>query len=133
MSQASPPHLKVSNYSSISAGGHHTCAIRSSDSSAVCWGGNDLGQATAPDGKFKAISTGGKTSCGINSDGEVQCWGENNEGQASPPSGKNFEAVSVGFAHACAVEKMAGNATGRAHCWGRNKDGQASPDWLWDH
>ena len=44
-------------YQQISAGGGHTCAVKT-DSSIVCWGRNDHGQATPPAGDFQQVSAG---------------------------------------------------------------------------
>src|SRR4029077_6654366 len=36
----------------VSSGFNHTCAISSTDGTAVCWGNDSSGQATAPSGTF---------------------------------------------------------------------------------
>jgi hypothetical protein len=129
--QASPPQREANHYSHISAGEQHTCALRLGDSAVVCWGADDSGQASAPPGAFKSVSAGGYTTCALSSSGEIQCWGDDSDGQASPPSGDNFEAISVGYAHACALSKADGNATAKVYCWGRNTYGQATPNASW--
>ena len=35
----------------------------------------DHGQASPPEGRFKAVTAGGELSCGLRSDGTVTCWG----------------------------------------------------------
>ncbi len=63
----------------MSAGTNHTCGIKKSDDSVVCWGNNDKGQLDAPSGEFSQISAGDNRSCGIKTDGSVVCWGENSD------------------------------------------------------
>ena len=45
--QAAPP--RGERFTAIDAGAAHTCGLRG-DGSAVCWGNNDTGQATPPEG-----------------------------------------------------------------------------------
>ena len=54
---------------SVSAGGGHTCGIRS-DGTLACWGLNVDGQTTPPAGTFAQVSAGGRHTCGIRSDGD---------------------------------------------------------------
>jgi hypothetical protein len=46
----------------VSAGGFHTCGIRS-DGSLACWGSNASGQATPPTGTYTQVSAGGNHTC----------------------------------------------------------------------
>ncbi len=96
----------ASGVSAITAGGHHTCALRSGG--VLCWGGNFVGQVadgtttnrytpTAVSGLSSGVSqivAGGHHNCALTSAGGVKCWGENTAGQlgdggggASCPSG----------------------------------------------
>jgi len=43
----------------ISAGTNHTCGIQS-DGTLICWGLNDEGQASPPEGTFRQVSAGNK-------------------------------------------------------------------------
>ena len=107
---------------SISSGNLHTCGLRA-DGSAVCWGLNNLGQATPPAGEtFAAISNGTWHTCGLRADGSAACWGWNGYGQATPPAGATFAAISSGNLHTCGLR-----ADGSAACWGWNEYGQATP------
>ncbi len=79
------------DFVSVSAGGVHTCGMRT-DGSVVCWGGNDdgeggdfIGQATPPEGSFASVSAGGVHTCGVKADGVAVGWGWNLYGQAMPP------------------------------------------------
>lgn len=83
----------------ISAGGHHTCLVKT-NGSAWCWGANMAGQLgdgttsqrllpTAVSGLGSGvmqISAGGtegsyETTCALKTDGSAWCWGENQYGQ----------------------------------------------------
>jgi alpha-tubulin suppressor-like RCC1 family protein len=80
---------------SISAGDSSTCAIRD-DGNVLCWGANDVGQLGR---------------------GDVQSIGDNELPGNYPPvalaPGRTARAVSVGYAHACAILD-----DGSVRCWG---------------
>ncbi len=108
-------------FKAVSAGGFHTCGIRSTNDTVACWGDNSNGQSTPASGTFKAISAGGFHTCGIRTDDTVACWGSNVSGQSSPPSG-TFKAISAGYAHTCAIRTDHAVA-----CWGGDNYREASP------
>jgi alpha-tubulin suppressor-like RCC1 family protein len=107
-------------FKAVSAGGYHTCAIRTNDT-VRCWGLNTDGQAKAPPGTFKAVSAGRDFTCAIRTDGAAACWGLNNDGQASPPSAFHFKAISAGGAYTCGI-RMSDDVA----CWGSDAAGQIS-------
>jgi alpha-tubulin suppressor-like RCC1 family protein len=88
---SSPTALAGNTWTSVVAGGEHTCAIDSSQGLS-CWGGNEYGQLgtnddqlratpTAVAGEWSVISAGGAHTCAINSSAELLCWGSNETGQ----------------------------------------------------
>ena len=109
------------SFTTISSGWWHTCALRQ-DGTAVCWGLNDEGQASPPDGeRFKSITAGWRNTCGLNLEGIAVCWGSDPDGQAPPPS-ERLVSIASGQRHTCGLRSDAA-----ALCWGLNEFGQASP------
>ncbi|MFH1585758.1 MAG: LamG-like jellyroll fold domain-containing protein [archaeon] len=82
---------------SISAGTHHTCGIRASDSRILCWGSGGYGQLgdgdtsahnvstpnlTQDSSSYLSISAGYFYTCGIRAnDSRILCWGYGGYGQ----------------------------------------------------
>ena len=117
-----PPEDATPGFTAISAGGLHTCAIRTNGEIA-CWGWNEYGQTDAPDGSFRAVSTGHWHTCGLRETGAIECWGKNDDvtgdyivGQSDAPDSA-FRAVSTGGYHACAIR----SDDGAIECWGDNR------------
>ena len=98
-------------FKAVSAGGAHTCAIRT-DGTVTCWGDNAHGQADPPPGTYESVSAGGTHTCAMRTDGTVECWGRNLYGQSNHPEGVH-RAVTAGDAHTCAIR-----ADGTIRCWG---------------
>ena len=67
--------------SQISAGGDHTCAIKTGGRP-VCWGDNLFGQTDIPAGigTVSQIDTGRSYTCAVKTDGTPVCWGANDSG-----------------------------------------------------
>ena len=116
---------QVANAVRLTTGTGHTCGLNS-DGSVTCWGDNDHGQASPPEGA-RFVSLEGRTlgdySCGLRADGTALCWGDNEDGRASPPLDERFSAISGGAAHGCGLRASDGSVV----CWGDNEYGQASP------
>ena len=88
----------------------------------VCWGLDDLGQASPPeDGQFIAIASGYAHSCGIREDLSLTCWGAENFAKAYPED-ERFVSVDIGSLITCGIRE-----DGIAVCWG---DIYGSPDIL---
>ena len=76
-----------------------------------------------------AVAAGGLSTCALTDNG-VECWGRNDKGQAPAhvPGLVHPLQVSVGRAHACAVDLAANGALIR--CWGDNTYGKSTPPAL---
>ena len=55
------------------------------DGSVECWGLDDHGQATPPDGEFQSVGVGLNHTCGLRHDDYVECWGYDRQGTSRPP------------------------------------------------
>lgn len=102
---ASPVSVDGVSFTSVVAGGLHTCAL-AEDGRAWCWGQNGSGQAGVPisenqdcgepvhgwrcvpsprlvatDQRFTSLVAGGSNTCGFNQAGLIYCWGANGSGQ----------------------------------------------------
>jgi alpha-tubulin suppressor-like RCC1 family protein len=140
-----PISSNLDDWSVISAGGNHTCAIRSTGK-LYCWGNNSNGQlgdgtkthrsiptpVSAEIADWIAVSTGGLKTCAIRRTGELYCWGQifiEKEGAhiltdqttpaPVPTPFSDWESVSVGSFHTCAIRR-----SGNLYCWGFNSMGQ---------
>ena len=106
----------LTNATSISTSGSHTCALRS-DGTVVCWGsGNmgELGNGTLADSPTPVTVTGLTTAtsvtagssigtCATRADGSVACWGSWQSTPATVTGVTNASSVSAGANHACAL------------------------------
>jgi alpha-tubulin suppressor-like RCC1 family protein len=137
----SPTAVPGLSFSSVSSGSYHTCGL-TPVGVAYCWGDNSFGQlgggpsapffsnapvAVAGGLRFKSISAGRFSSCGITTAGAAFCWGDNSYfqlGSTGPFESESpiavigghtdFTTVSVGVRHACAA------AASGVYCWGSN-------------
>ena len=117
---AMPEEKSLVAFTAVSAGHEHTCGVRT-DGALACWGRNNSGQATPPEGTFATVSAGTLHTCGVRTDGTLDCWGWNRYGQVAPP-GDIFATVSVGDGYTCGVR-----TDGTLDCWGWNTFGEATP------
>ena len=106
----------------VSVGSQYGCAIRSGDSSLVCWGDNEFGKATPPTGRYRQVSAGIDHACALRADYYAVCWGSADLGGNSPPT-LMFTQVSVGRGYGCGVR----GDTQSVACWGSNLYGKATP------
>jgi alpha-tubulin suppressor-like RCC1 family protein len=143
------PDVKPNGFNgvrAIAAGARHTCAIVNAGE-VYCWGDNAQGQLAQPlsiarlakprkvniAGVAAKIATFANHTCVIMANGDINCWGANASGQCgtgdktSPAQphvvntpGKQWEEVSPGVEHTCAVDQG-----GQVYCWGANNGGQS--------
>ncbi|MDP3501101.1 MAG: hypothetical protein Q8S33_12230 [Myxococcales bacterium] len=124
-------------WTTVSAGGFHTCAIRE-DKTVWCWGLGEAGQLGAgagvaysevapvqagPTSNWVAISLGKNQSCGLRADGTLWCWGgvrrRTPAGGMSPqPVGTDtdWRSISTGEGCGCGLKR-----DGALWCWGESR------------
>lgn len=142
----------ANNYSHVSVGYEHGCAITSGGVDAAgtvkCWGMNSRGQlgdgtTTASNGPVsittgigtgaKAISAGAYHTCAISSSDSLWCWGANDNQQAvgaAAPAGDqtspvNFDNATGYLAIAAGFDHNCGiTASNQLTCFGSNANGK---------
>ena len=126
----------------LSAGGHHTCAIRGGQ--LLCWGRNDRGQlgaghrgpvfgaAIVPLTGVRQVSAGALHTCAIDGTDTLYCWGEPSGSRLGTGDLDAHDAphetaisggvlqVAAGVEHSCAV-----TLDGVVYCWGTAQSGEA--------
>jgi alpha-tubulin suppressor-like RCC1 family protein len=128
---------------SISAGGNHTCAVKT-DGTLWCWGDNGYGQVgdgtldTRPvptpvptlGGNVAQVSAGRQHTCALKTDGTIWCWGSGAEGRLGDGTSVNRSLPTLVLGFSDAVEVAAGVAhtcarknNGTVWCWGDNRFG----------
>jgi alpha-tubulin suppressor-like RCC1 family protein len=130
-------------FTSVSAGGYHTCGL-TSEGAVYCWGDGRLGELgdgsttlrsspvpVAGGLSFASASAGTYQTCGITTAGAAYCWGSNQLGGLGdgteeprltpvPVAGAlKFASISSGDRYTCGV-----TSTGSAYCWGDASSGQ---------
>jgi alpha-tubulin suppressor-like RCC1 family protein len=139
------------HFISISTGLGHVCGI-TTDSSAYCWGSNQLGQlgdGTTQDhsiptrvawsGSLKEIVTGVAHTCALQDNGDPLCWGSNQVGTLGSPIEESADPTQVpiktvptglengpNFQHLASGERhVCGiDVGGVVLCWGYNYEGE---------
>jgi alpha-tubulin suppressor-like RCC1 family protein len=135
-----PPAHAASDWTTVTAGGNHTCGIRQGE--LYCWGQNNFGQLGFNSGgvsaltptritsatDWKTVGAGANHTCAIRSVGKLYCWGQNSFDQVgfnsaganvtTPTritSAEDWKTVTSGFEHTCAIRSL-----GKLYCWGYN-------------
>lgn len=108
------------NYTQVSVGQAHSCAVENPSGNVECWGANGDGRApavwTSEIAAFVQVSVGDHHTCALNAAGRIECLGYNDRGQAPAehdPATAGFTHVGSGRIHTCAIR-----VDGRAECWG---------------
>ncbi len=141
----------ATNWASVSAGGGHTCA-RKTTGRLFCWGWDGRGQlgndgpiavrrrpaAVAGNStRWSAVSAGAGHTCATKTTGRLYCWGSDDNGRlgnntaianAHTPvqvSGRttDWAAAAGGGLHTCSLK-----VTGRLYCSGYDGQGQLGDD-----
>lgn len=106
----------------LRAGAGHTCGVRSSDGSVVCWGRDDAGQTSgAPSFEPRQdLAIGAEAVCLVDAAGTVGCWGEaaRTVTDAAPTGVTALAAEGSAF---CALLE-----DGRPVCWNDDREGLVS-------
>ena len=112
--QTTVPAGALSGVTAISAGGHHTVALKD-DGTVVAWGDNTAGQTTVPGGLsgVTAISAGFNHTVALKAGeagqagGTVVAWGDNGSGQTTVPVGlSGVTAIAAGGYHTVALQAL---------------------------
>ena len=98
------------NYSVVSAGFRHACAI-SENNSLDCWGKME---GEKPQGKFISLALGENRSCALWHNETVVCWGKNNFSLPERLQGTYFVTIEAKRSVFCGVVK----ANSSLYCWG---------------
>lgn len=135
----------ATDWTSLSAGAAHTCALRASD--LYCWGRNDVGavgsgtpgtDVTTPaqvSGSWATVAASGSGNsdhtCAVDSAGRLWCWGSGGEGKlgnggtddkAVPTqvgTDTTWASATAGGSFSCAVK-----VDDTQWCWGGNSSGE---------
>ncbi len=103
----------------VSAGQDYCCSL-STSGSLDCWGdGKPIANAV---GSYRSVAAGTSHVCALNDAGNISCFGDDTWGQVSGAPLGEFEQLSSGWRHSCAVEL----GTGFITCWGDDSRGQVS-------
>ncbi len=138
----------------VATGGNFSCAIVAPEGRITCWGDNDDGKATPPEGAYTDLALSNRFGCALSREANVVCWGRFYRDEKPPPG--RFRQIAVGTNHVCGIREdgqlvcwgdmgyglanapagtftrvvsgdwhsCALDATGRARCWGYNRNHQ---------
>ena len=113
------PEKTAQRFRQVDAGGSATCGILQGSRRLLCWGLNDMGQASPPIGKYRFIAMGEHHGCAITDKGRLRCWGLYDAYPTVEQAKGRFLSVAAGDDHTCAIRS---NHT--VACWGNNDNGE---------
>jgi len=114
--------ILATGFLDVSVGSQYGCAVRSGDSSLVCWGDNEFGKASPPAGKYRQVNAGIDHACALRADYRAVCWGSADLGGNATPT-LMFSQVSAGSGNGCGV-RFDNRSVVR---WGSNQYGKSTP------
>lgn len=144
-----PPPLDGVEFTHVSAGGSHTCAL-DSDGLAYCWGynrdgqlgiGSTMDEVPVPlpvdtDLRFQTISAGYYHTCAVATDGTGYCWGDGYytgtgattdlRSPAAVDYAGGWNTIDTGDWNTCGITD-----TGEAYCWGDGSYGANGNGSTW--
>lgn len=116
-----PVTVRFASFSSVTAGGGHSCGL-ATDAVLFCWGG---GFARTPVGVdypsgLTSIQAGFTRTCGLDVSGLAICWPMTPDPVPAPVSSTvHFQKLALTFDFSCGLD-----VSGAAWCWGVNDRGQ---------
>ena len=113
------PEKTRQRFSQADAGGSATCGVLQGSRGILCWGRNDLGQASPPIGKYRFVAMGENHGCALTTRGRLSCWGVSTAYPTAEQAKGRFLSVAAGDDHTCAIRS---NHT--LVCWGNNDNGE---------
>ena len=126
-------------WSDATAGGDHSCGIKT-DGTLWCWGnGSQLGinetgsfytpQQVGTDNDWDRVVAGNSHTCALKTNRTLWCWGSTTSGRlghsgngtipAQVGTDQDWAVVAPGFDHTCALK-----TNGGVFCWGRGTEGR---------
>ena len=143
--------IVAGDWSQVSAGHHHTCALRRTDDRLFCWGEHSLGRLAeasprltedqiAPfqspaNVRHSHLALGFEHACAVGQDGQLRCWGNSIDGRVGQEGwtdvpyqvvldasmDTDWTKAAAGARHSCGIRAIDG---GTVWCWGFADDGQ---------
>jgi len=117
----------IGSFTQVAAGGDPgsrplTCAIEVSGRIA-CWGDDQFGQTSPPEGVFTQVAASNYHACGLRADGTISCWGVNDLKDREAPAGTFTQITTGSLGPNCALR-----VGGSIACWGFGSTDLGVPD-----
>ena len=113
------PENTKQRFRQADAGGSATCGVLQGSRGILCWGRNDLGQASPPVGKYRYVAMGEDHGCALTTQGRLRCWGVPTAYPTAEQAKGRFLSVAAGDDHTCAIR-----SNHKLVCWGNNDNGE---------
>ncbi len=132
-----PPATGPQKAFEVAVGMDHSCVLwrdsLSTPGYVQCWGRDDWGQTSVPEGTYRRIDGGWMHTCAIDfANYRAECWGSDKFGESSDePIGVEFAQISAGTQLSCGItRRVQGSSTivgEELFCWG---DAAAGVDYI---